>query len=95
MRISQLEGQRVALWGWGREGRAAHHAVRVRLPSLPLTPEKAFMYLHGPGQAGLSLPGMRLHAGACEAGMIKVGHEPDPLPPPWQVPIPAPWEPPA
>ena len=37
MRISQLEGRRVALWGWGREGRAAHHAVRGRLPSLPLT----------------------------------------------------------
>lgn len=37
MRISQLEGKRVALWGWGREGRAAHHVVRARLPSLPLT----------------------------------------------------------
>ncbi|WFC42836.1 UDP-N-acetylmuramoyl-L-alanine--D-glutamate ligase [Pseudoxanthomonas sp. SE1] len=37
MRISQLDGRRVALWGWGREGRAAHHAVRSRLPSLPLT----------------------------------------------------------
>jgi UDP-N-acetylmuramoylalanine--D-glutamate ligase len=37
VRISQLEGQRVALWGWGREGRAAYHAVRSRLPSLPLT----------------------------------------------------------
>ncbi|SDQ94942.1 UDP-N-acetylmuramoylalanine--D-glutamate ligase [Pseudoxanthomonas sp. CF385] len=37
MRISQLEGRRVALWGWGREGRAAHHSVRERLPSLPLT----------------------------------------------------------
>ena len=37
MRISQLEGRRVALWGWGREGRAAHLAVRSRLPSLPLT----------------------------------------------------------
>ena len=37
MPISQLEGRRVALWGWGREGRAAHHAVRVRQPSLPLT----------------------------------------------------------
>ena len=37
MRISQLEGRRVALWGWGREGRAAHHAVRVPQPSLPLT----------------------------------------------------------
>ncbi len=48
------------------------HALRsVRrdkdLPSLPLTPEKAFMYLHGPGQAGFSLPGLRLHAGASAA----------------------------
>ena len=37
MRISQLDGQRVALWGWGREGRAAHRAIRARLPGLPLT----------------------------------------------------------
>ena len=37
MRISQLEGKRVALWGWGREGRAAFHALRERLPGLPLT----------------------------------------------------------
>ncbi|HEV7271443.1 UDP-N-acetylmuramoyl-L-alanine--D-glutamate ligase [Pseudoxanthomonas sp.] len=37
MRISQLEGRRVALWGWGREGRAAHRAIRSRLPALPLT----------------------------------------------------------
>ena len=35
--IAQLEGQRVALWGWGREGRAAHRALRRRLPTLPLT----------------------------------------------------------
>ncbi|MXV08844.1 MULTISPECIES: UDP-N-acetylmuramoyl-L-alanine--D-glutamate ligase [unclassified Xanthomonas] len=28
MRISQLESQRVALWGWGREGRAAYRALR-------------------------------------------------------------------
>ena len=45
MRISQLEGQRVALWGWGREGRAAYRALRSRLPQLPLTlfcpPEEA------------------------------------------------------
>ena len=33
----QLEGRRVALWGWGREGRAAHRALRARLPGLPLT----------------------------------------------------------
>ena len=37
MRISQLEGQRVALWGWGREGRAAWQAIRARLPAQPLT----------------------------------------------------------
>lgn len=37
MRISQLEGKRVALWGWGREGRAAYRAVRSRLPRLELT----------------------------------------------------------
>jgi UDP-N-acetylmuramoylalanine--D-glutamate ligase len=37
VRISQLEGRRVALWGWGREGRAAHALLRSRLPSLPLT----------------------------------------------------------
>ncbi|MFK3651659.1 UDP-N-acetylmuramoyl-L-alanine--D-glutamate ligase [Lysobacter enzymogenes] len=37
MRISQLDGQRVALWGWGREGRAAYHAIRARLPQLELT----------------------------------------------------------
>jgi UDP-N-acetylmuramoyl-L-alanine---L-glutamate ligase len=36
VRISQLESQRVALWGWGREGRAAYRAIRSRLPSLPL-----------------------------------------------------------
>ncbi|ALN59074.1 UDP-N-acetylmuramoylalanine--D-glutamate ligase [Lysobacter enzymogenes] len=37
MRISQLDGKRVALWGWGREGRAAYRAIRARLPSLALT----------------------------------------------------------
>ncbi|TWI09523.1 UDP-N-acetylmuramoyl-L-alanine--D-glutamate ligase [Aerolutibacter ruishenii] len=37
MRISQLDGQRVALWGWGREGHSAYRALRGRLPHLPLT----------------------------------------------------------
>lgn len=37
MRISQLDGKRVALWGWGREGRAAYRAIRARLPRLELT----------------------------------------------------------
>jgi UDP-N-acetylmuramoylalanine--D-glutamate ligase len=36
VRISQLDGLKVALWGWGREGRAAHRAIRSRLPGLPL-----------------------------------------------------------
>ena len=35
--IARLGGKRVALWGWGREGRAAHAALRSRLPALPLT----------------------------------------------------------
>jgi UDP-N-acetylmuramoylalanine--D-glutamate ligase len=37
VRISQLDGRRVALWGWAREGRAAWRALRRRLPALPLT----------------------------------------------------------
>ena len=37
MRISELDGRRVALWGWGGEARAAHAAIRSRLPSLALT----------------------------------------------------------
>jgi UDP-N-acetylmuramoyl-L-alanine---L-glutamate ligase len=36
MRIAELAGQRVAIWGFGREGRAAMHALRKRLPDLPL-----------------------------------------------------------
>jgi len=31
------DGGRVALWGWGREGRAAYRAIRSRFPTLPLT----------------------------------------------------------
>jgi UDP-N-acetylmuramoyl-L-alanine---L-glutamate ligase len=37
LEIRQLEGRKVALWGWGREGRAAYRAIRTRLPRLPLT----------------------------------------------------------
>lgn len=37
VRISQFEGRRVALWGWGREGRAAYRALRARLREQPLT----------------------------------------------------------
>ena len=35
--IAMLAGRRVALWGWGREGRAAYLALRARLPAQPLT----------------------------------------------------------
>lgn len=40
MRFSRLDGLRVALWGWGREGRAAYRAIRgdAGFPApLPLT----------------------------------------------------------
>lgn len=37
VRIADLAGRRVALWGWGHEGKAAHAALRARLPSQPLT----------------------------------------------------------
>jgi UDP-N-acetylmuramoylalanine--D-glutamate ligase len=37
VRVSQLEGRRVALWGWGREGRAAWRALRTQRPASPLT----------------------------------------------------------
>ncbi|OOG42617.1 UDP-N-acetylmuramoyl-L-alanine--D-glutamate ligase [Rhodanobacter sp. C05] len=37
MRIADLDGQRVAVWGFGREGRAAITALRKRLPQQALT----------------------------------------------------------
>ncbi len=37
MRNSQLDGKRVALWGWGREGRAAYRVIRAQWPRMPLT----------------------------------------------------------
>lgn len=37
MRISELDGKRVAIWGYGREGRAALAALRWRLPGRALT----------------------------------------------------------
>ena len=37
MKIVDLAGKRVALWGWGREGRAAYAALRARLPGQVLT----------------------------------------------------------
>lgn len=37
MRVSGLESARVALWGFGREGRATLRALRHRFPDKPLT----------------------------------------------------------
>lgn len=37
MRIAELADRRVAVWGFGREGRATIAAVREQLPQLPLT----------------------------------------------------------
>lgn len=37
LRIADLAGKRVAIWGFGREGKAAISAIRTRLPALPLT----------------------------------------------------------
>jgi UDP-N-acetylmuramoylalanine--D-glutamate ligase len=37
MKIADLAGKRIALWGWGREGRAAYTALRARLPNQTLT----------------------------------------------------------
>ncbi len=37
LRIADLAGRRLALWGWGHEGRAAYRVLRARLPSQPLT----------------------------------------------------------
>lgn len=37
LRFRDLEGRRVALWGWGHEGHAAYRALRARLPEQALT----------------------------------------------------------
>lgn len=37
MRLAEFAGRRVALWGFGREGRSTYRALRRVLPGLPLT----------------------------------------------------------
>ena len=37
MRFADLAGRRVAVWGYGREGRAALAALHARVPDLPVT----------------------------------------------------------
>ncbi|WP_027079323.1 UDP-N-acetylmuramoyl-L-alanine--D-glutamate ligase [Luteimonas mephitis] len=60
MRISQLEGKRVALWGWGREGRAAYGALRAR---------DSGSGIRGPEERG-TLP-LTLFCTAHEAGQVR------------------------
>ena len=60
MRISQLEGKRVALWGWGREGRAAYGALRA--------PGRESAIAGSEGRAPLSLT---LFCTAHEAGQVR------------------------
>lgn len=68
MRIDELAGQRIAIWGFGREGRAAISALRKRRPELSLAlycseaesvDAKAFdpalrIYAHEPDAVALS-----------------------------------------
>ncbi|WP_295953881.1 Mur ligase family protein, partial [uncultured Xanthomonas sp.] len=63
MRISQLESQRVALWGWGREGRAAYAAVRGWEAGI------------GNGEARRALP-LTVFCSAEEAAEIAALHDP-------------------
>lgn len=73
MRISQLDGLKVALWGWGREGRAAYHAVRARLPTQELT----LLCNHAEAAEAQALGDAQLHVvtqvdAACLAGFDAV-----------------------
>ncbi|MFC4525437.1 UDP-N-acetylmuramoyl-L-alanine--D-glutamate ligase [Dyella halodurans] len=63
MRIADLAGQRVAIWGFGREGRAAISAIRERLPQLSLT-----LYCSEPEVSA---------ATAFDASLLVHGNEPD------------------
>jgi UDP-N-acetylmuramoylalanine--D-glutamate ligase len=63
MRIAELAGQRVAVWGFGREGRASIAALRHRLPGLPLA-----LYC-GEAEVGM--------AQAFDASLKVYGSEPD------------------
>lgn len=63
MRIADLANQRVAVWGFGREGRAAITAIRAKLPALPL----ALYCSEGEVEA----------ARAFDQALAVFGHEPD------------------
>ncbi|MEY2168166.1 MULTISPECIES: UDP-N-acetylmuramoyl-L-alanine--D-glutamate ligase [unclassified Rhodanobacter] len=63
MRIAELAGKRVAVWGFGREGRAAIRAIRAQLPQQPLA-----LYC-GEAEAGA--------ARELDAALTVYAHEPD------------------
>ncbi|MGA0588785.1 UDP-N-acetylmuramoyl-L-alanine--D-glutamate ligase [Dyella sp. KRB-257] len=63
MRIADLANRRVAVWGFGREGRAAIAAIRASLPHLPL----ALYCSEGEVEA----------ARAFDPALAVYGHEPD------------------
>jgi UDP-N-acetylmuramoylalanine--D-glutamate ligase len=63
VRIADLANQCVAVWGFGREGRAAIHAIRAQLPDLPL----ALYCSEGEVDAAL----------AFDPALAVFGHEPD------------------
>jgi len=63
MRIADLANRRVAVWGFGREGRAAIRAIHAQLPQLPL----ALYCSEGEADA----------ARAFDAALTVYGHEPD------------------
>lgn len=83
MRIAELAGQRVAVWGHGREGRAALAALRARLPDLPLTlfcseAEARSLELEGPSLQPLPLePGLGRGAEPGGSGLAVVTGAPD------------------
>jgi UDP-N-acetylmuramoylalanine--D-glutamate ligase len=63
VRIADLANQRVAVWGFGREGRAAITAIRAELPALPLA-----LYCS---------EGEVAHAQAFDPALAVYGNEPD------------------
>ena len=67
--IAALAGLKVALWGWGREGRAAWRVLRRRLPALPLT-----LFCSEAELAVLAHRGLRQHALIRCDGARRLGH---------------------
>src|SRR3546814_13157521 len=67
--MSQLEGKRVALWGWGREGRAAYSALRAR-DDQPATVGKRPGFGNGDSE-GLAAGALTLFCSTGEADEVR------------------------